>query len=654
MNEINKQQIDYEISDNGNSVFKTVNDFIIFIEKFKFEEIDLPFKALDNEHNFLSAAEIESNYISIFKSIDGSGSSDMVLTVVCAYILGAYPELQTWKNVKEISWNSWEVENWLESAVIAYATIKDEFKNSYISLGSKVCDELANDQLKSKSDRVNTERANNVKYWEASDTKLEDIWEGLRNANFMNYDEDILFFKILNEFSPEIFSNFICSINNPYLLQAILIQNGSGVIDFDFSKWSEYTTIAPTAFNKDGSWTGSILMPLVLNHAYLYIHEFLRNIDNNVKPLVHLSELNRKVKYNVECIVKVIGERGDSSTLFSRWGTWIMRKILTSNEQVFEDIRSHSFTNFIIIDEMGKHIEGYNLIKNSPQDANPWETMSYYCLRSYLASKGFINPLNFDEFVNSWEIEPEDWNDDLGKELVEEFKPYLFKKEYPGILASLTVLPLANTREFFLTWQTLWDKACYLREVVEFGSIDYKESAYSDRTDSSKLLLFIGCVGLACFDEVADRLTEVDEELKVEVINLFSAITTACVEMLNIDTTINRSEWLIILKYLGLRRAYWDSNYNSNCTVSIFDLQSAPKITYYLNSFKSNSQELLRFIHALQANNFDKSAIVIDIQNADIDLLFHLDLLKELNELNSYRYPLDHQTISSVKLFIDN
>ena len=189
MNEINEQQIDYEISDNGNPVFKTVNDFIIFIEKFQFEEIDLPFKALDNEHNFLSAAEIESNHISIFKSMDGSGSSDMVLTVVCAYILGTYPELQTWKNVKEISWNSWEVENWLESAVIAYATIKDEFKNSYVSLGSKVCDELANHQLKSKSDRVNIERDNNANYWEASDTKLEDIWWGLRNANFMNFLE---------------------------------------------------------------------------------------------------------------------------------------------------------------------------------------------------------------------------------------------------------------------------------------------------------------------------------------------------------------------------------------------------------------------------------------------------------------------------------
>lgn len=653
MNEINEQQTDYENS-NGSPVFKTVDDFILFIENFQFEDIDIPFKALDNEHGFLSVTEIESNYISILENMNGSASSDMVLTVVCAYILGAYPVLQTWKNVKEISWNSWEVENWLESALIAYATIKDEFKNSYIFLGSKVGDELANDQLKSKSDRVNIERVNNTNYWETSDTKLEDIWWGLRNANFMNYDEDMLFFKILNEFSPEIFSNFICSINNPFLLQAILIQNGSGVIDFDFLKWSEYTTIAPTAFNKDGSWTGSILIPLLLNDAYLYIHEFPRNSDNSVKPLAYLSELNSKVKHNVECIVKVISEREDSSALFSRWGTWIMRKILTSNEQDFEDIRSHSFTNFIIIDEIGKHIKGCNLIKNLPQDANPWEVMSYYCLRSYLASKEFINPLDFDEFVNSWKIEPEDWNDDLGKKLVEQLEPYLFKKDYPGILASLTVLPLSNTSEFFSTWQMLWDKAYYLREVIEFGSIDYKESAYSDRTGSSKLLLFVGCVGLACFDEVADRLNEVNEELKAELIKLFLAITTACVEMLNIDTTINHSEWLIMLKHLGLRRAYWDSNYNSDCAVSIFDLHSAPKIKYYLNSFKSNSQELLRFIHALHANNFDKSSVVTDIENANIDLIFHLDLLKELNELNSYRYSLDNQTISSIKLFINN
>src|SRR5690606_5632857 len=135
--------------------------------------------------------------------------------------------------------------------------------------------------------------------------------------------------------------------------------------------------------------------------------------------------------------------------------------------------------------------------------------------------------------------------------------------------ANLLAFPLASQNSFASSWKRLWDSTYPLREVIEFGSPDAEAKTYSDRADASHLLLLLGFMGLACFDQAAIRFIE-EEGLAEEIADLHEALAAAAREVVYVDDTLNHNKWKVLLQHLALRRIYWDSAFTAGNRVALF------------------------------------------------------------------------------------
>ncbi|MFP3471751.1 hypothetical protein R0J90_17035, partial [Micrococcus sp. SIMBA_144] len=78
-----------------------------------------------------------------------------------------------------------------------------------------------------------------------------------------------------------------------------------------------------------------------------------------------------------------------------------------------------------------------------------------------------------------------------------------------------------------------------------------------------------------------------------EMVNLHGALVAAAMEVLHVDDTLNRDEWLALLQHLALRRAYWDASYTGENRVAVFTGEQVPTIQDYMNYLQPDPGELL-------------------------------------------------------------
>ena len=185
--------------------------------------------------------------------------------------------------------------------------------------------------------------------------------------------------------------------------------------------------------------------------------------------------------------------------------------------------------------------------------------------------------------------------------------------------------------------------------MIEFGSPDAGGKTYSDRADASHLLLLLGFMGLACFDQAATRFTEAEEGLAEEVVNLHEALAAAAQEVLYVDDTLNHNKWKVMLQHLALRRVYWDSAYTADHRVPLFAKQHAPTIQDYLQHFQADPGDLVALLHACMLNELDTSALRQELRGASIDLRARVDTLKQLHALRDNRYPMRGEAIRAIE-----
>lgn len=326
-----------------------------------------------------------------------------------------------------------------------------------------------------------------------------------------------------------------------------------------------------------------------------------------------------------------------------------MRQMLRTKESEFSDIRSRTFVDDALLKAIGKTMQGRQLILLPPEGAAPWEAWCYRCVRSLFAHEGLIDTPSFDDFASEWHLTPENWHDSQGRSLLERAELHLPKNDSPGLSANLLVFPLASRNNFASSWKQLWDSTYPLREVIEFGSPDAGEKTYSDRADASHLLLLLGFIGLACFDQAATRFTAVKEGLAEEIVNLHEALAAATQEVLYVDDTLNHKKWKVLLQHLALRRVYWDSAYTADHRVAIFSKEHAPTIRDYLQHFQADPGDLVALLHACMLNELDTSALRQELRGASIDLQARVKTLKQLHALRNNRYPMRGEAIRAIE-----
>lgn len=577
---------------------------------------------------------------------------DMLLTVACAVALERDPRLETWLRIKKVSYNSWQIESWLYTSMAALVRKHAGTRDAYIKLAKLLFNQLESGCLKPESQRQAEARENSLAYWENAEYQLDELWDGLRHADFMSYEDEMRVFGLLSEIATTDFQQLIAGSRNPVLVNAALLCAGVGAFSPRFAQWESCVTAAPLAFSENGSWTGSLVLPLLLSHSRDELLEPGRYVPRHEANEVEVAALTDQVYELVSAVVDTLSTREDAPATFRRWSTWLMRQMLGSKESDFNDIRSASFVDNALLQAIGKAMQGQQLPVAVPKEAAPWEPWCYLCVRSSFAHDGVLDTPSFENFASEWNITPENWHGSQGRGLLERASRHLPRNDFPGLSANLLVIPLVQRSDFASAWKQLWDCAYHLREVLEFGSFDGGKNNYSDRTDASRLLLLLGCMGLACFDQAAVRLAEAAESPAEQMASLYEALAAAALEVLYVDDTLNREKWQILLQHLALRRVYWDTDFTADNRVSVFTGQF-PTIQDYLMYFQADPSELVAFLHACMLNQLDTSALRKELQDASVDLRACVETLKKLNTLRDHRYPIRHEAVRAIQLLMD-
>lgn len=580
--------------------------------------------------------------------------TDMLLTAACAWALARDPQLTTWQKIRKIAYHSWELDHWLSESMAAYVQRDAKARDAYIDLAKLLFTELENGALKSESERRNEMREGAWVHWQDATYQLDELWWGLRGSDFMSYEDEMRIFGLLSEIAPEDFQQLIAGSKNPFLVDAALLSAGAGAFSPRFAQWQACATEAPLAFAPDGCWTGSVLLPLLLVHARNELLEPSRRVPRYGADEAEVAALTTQVTELTYAVVNFLADREDAPATFSRWSTWLMRQMLRPTEKNFNDIRSNNFVDNVLLEAMGKAMQGRPLIEVAPEDAAPWEAWCYLCVQSFFAHSGVSETPSFQEFANQWQLTPENWHGLEGRLLSARSSLHLPSDDLPDLSANLLAFPLASRSKFASGWQQLWDSSYYLREVLEFGSVDAGTEVYSDRADASRLLLLLGSIGLACFDQVITRLKETPSQLAEEIITLHGAIVMAAMEVLHLDDTVSRNKWLALLQHLALRRVYWDGCYTAERRVALFTGPQQPTIGDYLNYFQADPGDLVAFLHACMLNGLDASKLREELRGAAVDLRACVNTLQRLHGLRENRYLMDGRAIKAIEPLMDS
>lgn len=578
----------------------------------------------------------------------------LLMTLACAAALVHKPSLHTWRRVSAFKSNSWQLEHWLSEAMLAYAKAHPSSGRHYVALAQEVFERLDDFSLRSKFDHINKERSDAWASWSERRDKLDEIWWGLRGwRGFMTYQEELPLFQVFYNLSPDEFIHTLSNSSNPYLVSALLVVAGIGEFCPRLSEWKRIFSAAPIAFEGNGKWNGSVLMPLLLVEAH---HQLLQVPHNFRTPALTPSELDgirQEITGTTEIIAAALAARQDAAAIFCRWTPWVMRQILGHTSRDITDVKSSAFANDALIDAIARSLTDCDLPQLSPDDASRWEPWCYLCALSCFASSGHMSTPAWKRFVNEWRLEPEDWADKKGL-LLREHASLIstLSKEIPGIAANLLAYPIAQSPSPREVWIGLWNDAITLREIVEYGDSDATTDEYSSRSEAAGLLLLLFRIGLAIFDQGASKCLSSASSEAESLVNLYRSLTLAVNEMREIDSTLNYDKWLSAVQHLTVRRVIWEQSLSSeseSASFLVFKPEDAPVVADLLNEAKGNVLELFAILQSLLLNDLDISRLRAELGSASISLSDTVCSIRMLNQFNPSKYPIDEEQLQKLQ-----
>lgn len=576
-------------------------------------------------------------------------SAEMLSTLACAQALANRPSLSTWGNVQQIARHSWEVENWLPEAMAALATLHDKTVGSYIELARTLWSDLDQGEMKSLTPKVSQVVQEHRAYWDGSTHRLDEIWWGLRGSDVMIYEDAMRVFGLIAEFAPDDFHQLLGRSSNPFLVNAALFGGSVAAFNPRFSRWEACVRAAPLAFDPDGRWTGSVLLPLLLVHARSNLMGAMRAVPRYGADEEEVSTLSRATTELAQAVVGALAAREDAPATFGRWCSWLMRHMILRGELQFQDVRADGFVDNALLEAATSKLQSSELFGTPPADAAEWEYWSHYCVHCFMAHEGEGNGPRLEGLMSEWEISPEDWRGTKGRSLVERASLHLPREGSPNLSSHLLAVPLGSSKDLSAAWLSWWDTAYGLREVLEFGSTDVGERDYSDRSDASRLLLMLACVGVAALDQAAARLSSSHTVHRWDVAHLNEALGTAVLSILHIDDTIYREKWQQLLLNLALRRALWDERFGSPRSNGVLSIDDKPSLQEYLGNLRHEPTGLIALLCSCIRHEVSVDALRSALQAASIDLPAVVGMLERLNEVNDRRYPLNGEALRKIK-----
>ena len=170
------------------------------------------------------------------------------------------PDQCSWKSVSSLRQRGNRLGPALDE-LLKQALADEGFRDRFFELAETLVTAAA---AEPKRNVLTSEReafASLIREWRSGPV-LQDLWFGLRELNYIHYfgsEGEVL--REVARLDPPRFVDLLRRFDNPYQIWAAIDSTRAGR---SLEQWRALVEAAPPAFAEDGSWTGSVILPLLL------------------------------------------------------------------------------------------------------------------------------------------------------------------------------------------------------------------------------------------------------------------------------------------------------------------------------------------------------------------------------------------------------
>lgn len=227
------------------------------------------------------------------------------------------PTPEMWEYLWSLAWHSAPLEQFLPEAIIA-AAAEIEFREQFFAIARSVVQLAAQHPGRRAIDREKEIGASAREHWRKH-SQLSSFWQGRfeRSPYSVGRDDDH-FLSIVAEIDAAVFVSLLSVYDYPDPVTHALICCGAM---WRFERWREVASAAPAAFDKQGQWNGSVILPILLSIA-----SEQSRVGLGRDPAADIvARATAEIRTLAAEIVKTLAPRPDYIGCVMRWGNWLVR-----------------------------------------------------------------------------------------------------------------------------------------------------------------------------------------------------------------------------------------------------------------------------------------------------------------------------------------
>ena len=581
-----------------------------------------------------SFAELSAQLQSKAFAAYGENVRDALLALAFVEAFRLAPSRELWEFLWSLTSDSSSLPILLEQATV-YASADAAFKASFIATAHDLIRHALENPRRRAIGKRKGSAAEQRERWRKR-PQLSALWRNNFSHGFDPFgrdDDHVL--SIVVQMDTAEFIRLLDVFDYPDPVANALTWCGAG---WKFEHWVAMMTEAPEAFDEEGCWNGSLILPLLVSIARDQFQFPLRKDATEEQVTVATTEIGNLA---VE-VARVIARRPDALSCLTRWGAWLVRNaILAVSANTVphpSNAQSQGFIDVSILEALISEVPTGQSTPKSAPDAEPWEPWCHLAAGVSVSLSRKSSMPSMSGFLSDWELTPESWAAAAGQTLKARAAP--FESGTPradGYGPRLLAISIVEAESADIAWTKYWHSTATVREIVEFGDVDENDRVgWQGKSDASRLLMLQFSVGLMMLDNLILPQRDLPYDRKLAMARLLPLLDEAVRELTAIDL-LNGKFWMEAKRHLAIRRATWLSGRTTqqlNVEIVSLDPETKPTLADFIRDLAGDTEGLLNLLQMALLNGVEKSAIVNAFAESGVDLRAEIAMAKRLLEIS--------------------
>lgn len=564
------------------------------------------------------------------------------------------PTAETWRALWRLGYHSVAFEQTFAELVTFIAKNDETLRECILRVAGDVVAEARRSPGRGVNARERERYIAMLDAWKA-EPNLQDIWWGLRGSDhFLDVGDDDGMLAIVADLDMASFMGHVAAFDQPYSVQHALLAAGASR---SMSRWRQMLCAAPGAFEPDGSWNGSAVVPLLLVIARDQLRDGYH--DAQRRAAIGGTASNADTDRLAKAITEALARRPDAGPTARRWSAWLFRQVLTrlSEEETARapDAGTRAYPEAQLIGSLAAAVPPEIWQLPEPGDCELWEPWCDRGARVTAALSGRAEMPEASSFLSEWGLTIDDVYGRRGAMLAERASMFLtFGRRSDAYGTLLLALPLMETDDPGAAWSRFWKDCDGIRERIEFDDYAAAEETAERLNPSAarELMQLAFGIGLAVLDQLALVPGGEHGKKTAGVEAQFAALLAAMREMTAIDK-FSTAFWSSALQHLVIRRAIWGDADPAQSGNRAFSNDFKPGLAELLGDAAGDHELICILIDVLLRNKVPLPVVAAAVRSAKIDLGSYLVHLERLITIGDRRLAISKDHITSVKAVRD-